>query len=113
MGRRHHPRLRGKLLTILVTGSFRLPPERIGEARAEMARVIEASLAEPGCRAYAYAEDVGEPGLFRVHEEWDSREALDAHFAAPHMRRWQAERERLGFHDRQVVSYEVAAPTPL
>ena len=34
---------------ILVSGHFRLPPERIAEARAEMVRVIEASLAEPGC----------------------------------------------------------------
>lgn len=78
-----------------------------------MARVIAASLAEPGCRAYAYAEDVLEPGLFRVHEEWDSREALDAHFAAPHMREWQATREALGFADREIGAYEIAAVAPL
>ncbi|MGV3554968.1 MAG: putative quinol monooxygenase [Croceibacterium sp.] len=113
MGRRHHSRVRGKLLTVLVAGSFRLPPERIAEARAEMARVIEASLAEAGCRAYAYAEDIAEPGLFRVQEEWDSRAALEAHFVTPHMLRWQAERVTLGFHDRQVAAYEVAAPIPL
>ena len=98
---------------ILVSGHFRLPPERIAEARAEMVRVIEASLAEPGCRAYSYAEDIAEPGLFRVHEEWDSRAALDAHFAAPHMREWQTERAALGFSDREVGAYEIGAVTPL
>jgi quinol monooxygenase YgiN len=92
---------------ILVSGRFRLPPERIAEARPAMAKVIAASLAEPGCRAYAYAEDMTEPGLFRVHEEWDSRAALDAHFATEHMREWQRVRETLGFHDREVVAYEV------
>jgi quinol monooxygenase YgiN len=91
---------------ILVGGRFRLPLDRIEEARAAMAKVIAASLAEPGCRAYAYAEDVTEPGLFRVHEEWDSREALEAHFATPHMREWQAARETMGFHDREVKAYE-------
>ena len=98
---------------ILVCGRFRLPVERIAEARAAMAKVIAASLAEAGCRAYSYAEDVTEPGLFRVHEEWDSRAALDAHFASPHMREWQRERVALGFSDREVGAYESGAVTPL
>ena len=98
---------------ILVSGRFRLPPERIAEARPAMAKVIAASLAEPGCRAYSYAEDATEPGLFRVHEEWDSREALEAHFATPHMREWQAVRGALGFRDRAVWACEAGAETPL
>jgi quinol monooxygenase YgiN len=98
---------------LVVSGRFRLPPERIAEARPAMARVIAASLAEPGCRAYSYAEDVTEAGLFRVHEEWDSREALQAHFATAHMREWQQVREVLGFHDREVGAYEVGKAIPL
>jgi quinol monooxygenase YgiN len=98
---------------ILVSGRFRLPLERIAEARAAMAKVIAASIAEPGCRDYAYAEDVTEPGLFRVHEAWDSPEALRAHFATEHMKEWQAVRDTLGFHDRHVAAYEVGEPTPL
>ena len=98
---------------LIVSGRFRLPLDRIAEARETMARVIAASLAEAGCRAYSYAEDVTQPGLFRVHEEWDSREALEAHFATPHMREWQAAREALGFHDRDVSAYEVASEAPL
>ena len=91
---------------IVVSGRFRLPPDRIPEAQLAMAKVIAASLAEPGCRAYSYAEDVAEPGLFRVHEEWDSLEALKAHFATSHMGEWQAVRETLGFHDRAVGAFE-------
>ena len=98
---------------IVVSGRFRLPPERVAEARAAMAKVIAASLAEPGCRNYSYAEDVTEPGLFRVYEEWDSLAALQAHFATAHMKEWQSVRETLGFHDREVVAYEVGQPTPL
>lgn len=98
---------------VVVSGRFRLPAERIDEARPLMATVIAASNAEPGCRLYSYAQDVAEPGLFRVYEEWDSREAIQAHFASEHMRHWQAIRETLGFSDRSVAAYEVGEPTSL
>ena len=45
---------------IAVVGSFRLPLEALEKARPLMLGVIEATLAEPGCRAYSYAEDVKE-----------------------------------------------------
>ena len=92
---------------IAVLGSFRLPAETVAQARPLMQAVIEATLAEPGCRAYSYAEDVAEPGLFRVTELWDSREALAAHFEAPHMRRWVEQRTALGFSDRRIALHEL------
>ena len=90
---------------IAVIGSFRLPPERVGEALPLMRQVIAATLREPGCLAYSYAEDVNEPGRFRVMEKWTDRAALDAHFATGHMRDWASARERLGFHDREIMMY--------
>ena len=94
---------------IAVLGSFRFPAEALGQARPLMRAVIEATLAEPGCRAYSYAEDVAEPGLFRVIEQWDSREALAAHFATPHMRAWAEQRAALGFFDRRIALHEIGA----
>lgn len=98
---------------IVVIGRFRLPPEQVERVRPLMAQVIASSLAEPGCRAYAYAEDVCQPGLFRVSEVWDSREALQVHFTTEHMKRWQREREALGFQDREVTAYEASEPLSL
>lgn len=92
---------------ILVAGTFRLPVEILPAARGAMARVIAASRAEPGCLAYAYAEDVIEPGLFRVSEAWTSREALAAHFETPHMKEWLRERAEMGLTDRDVIAYTV------
>ena len=92
---------------IAVLGSFRVPVEALDRARPLMRSVIAATLAEPGCRAYAYAEDVAEPGLFRVTELWDSREALSAHFEAPHMKPWVEQRATLGFSDRRIAAYEL------
>ena len=92
---------------IVVLGEFRMPAHRRAEAVAAMRRVVEATRSEPGCVAYAYAEDVTEPGLFRVNEQWDSREALAAHFEATHMKQWQAERAELGMSGRVVTAFAV------
>ena len=91
---------------LVVIGEFRLSPEHAAAAAEAMARVIAASRAEPGCLAYAYAEDVLEPGLFRVSEAWESRAALRAHFATDHMRVWQQERARFGMNGRRVAAYD-------
>lgn len=94
---------------VAVLGHFRLPPERLAEAREPMARVIEATRKEAGCLAYSYAEDTLEPGLIRVTELWASRAHLAAHFEAPHMKRWVEERGQLGLTDRQIAAYELGA----
>ncbi len=98
---------------IAVLGSFRFPPEAVERARPVMRAVIAATLAEPGCRAYSYAEEIVEPGLFRVMELWDSREALSAHFETPHMREWTEQRIVLGFYDRHIAAYELGPADPL
>lgn len=98
---------------IAVLGSFRFPAASLTQARPLMQAVIEATLTEPGCRAYSYAEDVAEPGLFRVMELWDSREALSAHFEAPHMREWSERRAALGFFDRHISLHEIGAAEEL
>jgi quinol monooxygenase YgiN len=39
--------------------------------------------AESGCISYTFSADLVEPGLIHVFEEWQSQDALDAHFKAP------------------------------
>lgn len=95
-------------VAIAVIGEFRLPADRMDEARPAMARVIAATLAEQGCLSYSYAEDVLDPGLIRVSQRWVSRENLDAHLAAPHMAQWKAEREALGMTGREITVYTVS-----
>ncbi|MCB2074043.1 MAG: antibiotic biosynthesis monooxygenase [Novosphingobium sp.] len=98
---------------IVVTGTFRLPLGNAKAGREAIERVINASRAEPGCISYAYAEDVLEAGLFRVSEAWESREALAAHFQAPHMLAWRRERAELGMTDRKVTAYTVSGEEEL
>jgi len=98
---------------IAVLGSFRFPPEAVDQARPLMRAVVDATRAEPGCLGYSYAEDVAEPGLFRVAELWDSRETLSAHFETPHMKVWVDRRAALGFRDRRMAAHEIGAAEEL
>lgn len=98
---------------IVVAGEFRLPPEHMAAAREAMERVVLATRGEAGCIAYSYAEDVLEPGLIRVFEQWDSSAALDAHFATAHMSEWKREREALGLTERRIAKCEAGAQTPI
>ena len=74
-----------------------------------MLAMMTATRAEDGCVAYAYAEDVAEPGLIHVFEIWRDQAALDAHFKTPHMAAWRAAWPRFGVSDRDLKAYDIAA----
>lgn len=97
---------------LLIVGTFRLPPDPLLTARAAMARMIEASRAEEGCREYVYAEDVLENGLIHVKELWRDQASLDRHFEADHLRTWRATWATLEIGDRDLRVYEVGEPRP-
>ena len=100
-------------MVLLIAGTIRIAPDRLDAARSAMRAMVEASRAEDGCLAYAYAEDMLDPGLIRVHELWRDRAALDAHFAAPHIGAWRATWPALGIGERALTLYEVADSTPI
>jgi quinol monooxygenase YgiN len=47
--------------------------------------VIPATLAEEGCISYQLNRDLDQPRRFVWTEEWESRELLEKHLAAPHI----------------------------
>jgi quinol monooxygenase YgiN len=91
---------------IVIEGTFRIDdPER---ARPHMNAVIAASRAETGCIDYAYAYDVLDPTLVRVHERWQDRESLAAHAASAHVRAWRATWAEFGGRERSLRMYEAS-----
>ncbi len=97
---------------IVIEGTVRIPPENLEAARPVMEQMIRASRAEAGCIDYAYAIDVLDPGLVRITERWESREALQAHFRQAHMDTWRSFFPQLGITDRALRLYE-ADPEPI
>ena len=98
---------------IIVTGTIRIPSGAIETVKPAMEQMIAASRAEEGCLTYFYALDVLDDGLVHVHEAWTDRAALDAHFETAHLADWRAKFEALGIADRNLVSFEIATPTPV
>ena len=89
---------------IVIEGSIRV--RDLATARPHMARMIEASRAEPGCIDYAYAVDLLDPHLVRVSERWADRAALAQHLSAPHLADWRASWADIGVTDRSLRLYE-------
>ncbi|WP_030055520.1 MULTISPECIES: putative quinol monooxygenase [Streptomyces] len=60
---------------------------REAEMWEQAATMVGPSLAEPGCLSYRNYADPEDPRVLVVVEEWESREAFDAHLASPHLAR--------------------------
>ncbi len=91
---------------ILITGTIRLPANRVADALPAMRAMMAASRAEVGCLHYVYAHDLDDQGLIHVSERWTDRAALAAHFASAHLAQWRAQFAALGIHDRDLKLIE-------
>jgi quinol monooxygenase YgiN len=95
---------------IVIVGTVRLPPANIAAAKGPMEAMVTASRAEDGCIAYAYSEDLLEPGLVHVNELWRDRDALAAHFKTAHMATWRAAFGGLGITGRDLKLFDAGEP---
>jgi quinol monooxygenase YgiN len=100
-------------MSVVVAGTFRVPPSELDALRPHAVAVMRATRAEDGCAAYSYAEDIDEPGLIHVFEQWRDQAALDAHFQTPHMAAWREIRAAHQFTDRNLKVYEIAGERPI
>ena len=98
---------------LVIAGRIEIDPVNRDGAIAAAREMMEESHKEPGCISYAFSADLSDPGCFRIFEEWESQEALDAHFAAPHMAAFQAKVGGLGVKSMHVQKYQVSSVGPL
>jgi quinol monooxygenase YgiN len=71
---------------LIVTGSLLARQDSFEELRAEALEHVRRSREEPGCLSHAVHVDCENPLRLVFIEEWESREALLAHFAVPESR---------------------------
>ena len=63
---------------------------------------------EPGNISYTFTTEIANPGTMRIVEQWESMEALKAHFATPHMADFQKAMAGFPPKSMDVKLYEVA-----
>ncbi len=98
---------------IIVSGTFEIDASQRDEALRVGATMAGASLAEPGCVTYGFWADPADPARLRVFEEWETEEALTAHFGTAHMTEFVAALPGLGVRNADVWRYEATAKSRL
>ncbi len=98
---------------IVIAGHVSIDPAKVDVALPAARTMMEETHKEAGCLAYVFSQDLEEPGRFRIFEEWESQEALDAHFKAPHMATFQQAMGGFGVREMNVTKYEIASKGPL
>lgn len=91
---------------IIVAGTISIDPADLEVYREVSGPMIEATLAEEGCVTYNFAQSVVDPTEIRIFEIWESKDALEAHFVAPHMATFQAALGGLKIGNRNLAIYE-------
>lgn len=98
---------------LAIAGTIQIDPAKQDEATPAAIEMMEATHAEPGNISYTFSASLSEPGLIHVFEEWESQEALDEHFKAPHMAKFQKAMGGFGIRGMKVQRYEIASVGPL
>ena len=98
---------------VIVMGTVKLDPSKLEATKPAMAKMVAASLAEPGCIAYAYAQDLLDPATMHVAEQWQDRAALTEDFATPHMTEWRGVMGSLGLTGRDLRMFEADEGAPI
>ncbi|MDQ6649301.1 MAG: antibiotic biosynthesis monooxygenase [Actinomycetota bacterium] len=85
------------------------------DKRTEMIKVLQAVAAESrqeaGCRSYRFLADIDDDNAFASIEEWESRQAIDEHFATAHVATMMAALPDLLASQPVIEVHEIAATT--
>ena len=68
---------------IVISAQIDLEPAGREAALKSAQRWIDGALAQPGCIHYDWGADLNAASRINVFEEWESEQALAAHFAGP------------------------------
>jgi quinol monooxygenase YgiN len=93
---------------LLVIGRVSCEPENRDRLIAELRKMQEDSRREEGCIRYGFFAAVEDDNSFIAVEEWEDREALDRHFAEPHLHEFGANMLKLVSGRPEVAIHEIA-----
>ncbi|MDQ7818531.1 MAG: putative quinol monooxygenase [Melioribacteraceae bacterium] len=72
------------LLTIIA--KFKLKSDSLDKAKHELLKMVEPTYKEKGCIDYIFYQDLGDPSVLLLYENWESKEDLDAHMNSKHFK---------------------------
>jgi quinol monooxygenase YgiN len=93
---------------IIVHGLIPILPERRSEALKLIRWMERETQAEAGCLTYRFFVGLNVPNTLMLFQEWDSAEALEAHFETAHMASFLEALPTIVAGDIQTRRYAVA-----
>ena len=93
-----------KSLTVLA--HVKAQPGKEPQVRQALLSLIGPSRKDAGCVNYDLHQAVGNPALFLFHENWASKELLDAHLQTPHVQAAMAQMVQLVAEPPQITAWE-------
>jgi quinol monooxygenase YgiN len=97
---------------VLVIGRVQCRPEQRDELVVLLERMQDDSRREEGCLRYGFFAAVEDPLSFVAVEEWADREALDRHFAQPHLQEFARRLLQVVSAPPEVAIHDVADTRP-
>jgi quinol monooxygenase YgiN len=97
---------------ILVIGRVSCEPDKRKRLVALCERMQEDSRREEGCIRYGFFSAVEDPHSLVAVEEWADREALDRHFAQPHLREFAGALLEVVNKRPEVAIHEIVGTSP-
>lgn len=98
---------------IIVSGTASIQPPKRQQAIELFQYLMHETRKEDGNISYGFYIDIENENLFRVFEEWQSQDAIDAHFGTEHMAKLNRELPQMVAAAPELTRYEVAASAPL
>lgn len=71
---------------ITVIARIKAKSEKLEQVIELMQNLVHHTRQEEGCLNYDFHQDLEDPTLFYMHENWTSGDALKAHFEMPYMK---------------------------
>ena len=98
---------------LVVAGFVRIDKEHMAGAVLAARKMVAETRKEQGCISYSFAMDVLDDSIIRIFEEWESAEALQAHFQTPHMAEFQKRLTSYNLQEMIVKRYGIDKVEPL
>jgi quinol monooxygenase YgiN len=93
-----------KVLTVVAT--FQARPGKEADLRAALISLLAPTREEPGCVSYDVHQSADDPAKFLFYENWQSKEALDAHMRSPHLQKLVPRVDELCMAFPQITQWE-------
>lgn len=98
---------------LVVSGTITVSEETLDAALAAIATLVAETVKEDGCGTYGFYQTPGQPNVFRVVEEWESLDHMNAHMASEHFLTFMGLAGEIGITGAELHQYEIAEKSRL